>query len=310
MSKTSKWIPILALVPALWALAFCPASAADGGPRVFTDPDAAVEALVTAAKAHDVDALVALVGTPYARLFRTGDDAADRDARAEFADAASERVRLETGADGRVTIFVGYADWAFPVPLVKHGDGWAFDGTAGAQTVLDRRIGANEIAAITFCEAVYMAQSLYQATDHDGDGVHEYAYRLVSTPGRHDGLYWEQGPGEDPSPLGHVLGVAGPNALGTGPGASWMGYTFRLLCSQGPCAPGGAHGYMINGNMIAGFAVLGTPQRYGDSGIATFAMGPNSRVLQRDFGPSTTAYANRICAFSPDAGWTFVDRQP
>ena len=307
----------LRLCMSLVALAFVAAPFAypsrageDGGPRVFRDPDAASAALVAAVRSHDVDALVALVGTRHGQLFRTGDAKADHASRARFIDAASERVRLEYEGDERVTVLVGYADWAFPIPLMAKDKGWIFDGAAGAAEVLDRRIGANEIAAITFCEALYMAQSLYHATDHDGDGVLEYATRVVSTPGSHDGLYWEPQAGEAASPLGRVLGIRGKGALGVGPCARWMGYTFRLLCSQGQCAPGGAHGYVINGNMIAGFAVIATPQHYGDSGIASFLMGPNSIVHERDFGVSTPACAGRMVSFQPDRFWNPVDSEP
>lgn len=306
MIRSTRLVGAASLVALLVGL---PASvhADDGAPRVFETPEAAAHALVEATEAHDVGALVALVGEPYAHIFRTGDDAADREARKEFTDAAGERVRLAAGEDGRVTIHVGYADWALPVPLVRRGGGWVFDGAAGAEEVANRRVGANEIAAITFCEAVYMAQSLYHGEDHDGDGVLEYAARLVSSPGRHDGLYWDAGPNEPVSPLGRVLGVSGPSALGTGPGALWMGYAFRLLTSQGPCAPGGTYGYGIRGNLLAGFAVVATPQRYGITGVATFLMGPDSVVLQRDYGRSTATCACRIRSFSPDAGWTRVD---
>lgn len=200
MMKLSKHFLFVAplLLVGLWV----PASlrAEQGAPRVFATPDAAIEALVTAARAHDVDALTALVGAPYAHVFRTGDAATDRAERERFLDFADERIRWEEGPDGTATILVGYADWAFPIPLLKKGDGWVFDGAAGAEEVLNRRIGGNELAAITFAEAVFMAQGLYQGVDHDGDGVLEYAMRLVSSPGSTTASTGTRSPTARPAP--------------------------------------------------------------------------------------------------------------
>jgi hypothetical protein len=187
-----------------------------------------------------------------------------------------------------------------PIPIVEGKGGWRFDARAGADEIRTRRIGRNELTAMQASLAYYDAQKEYATADRHGDGVLQYAQRIVSTPGMKDGLYWAELPGEDESPLGPVFGDDKP-------GDSYHGYLFRVLKAQGPNAPGGAYDYRIKGRMTAGFALVAWPLRYGDTGVMTFMVSHDGRLYQKDLGPNTGAIARSMTRFDPDGTWKEVN---
>lgn len=270
----------------------------------FPTPEAASDALLRAVQANDDQALVALFGEKYRYLVGTGDRGYDTARRAEAAAAMATRRSLEeVGANSRI-LRIGAQSWPFAVPIVRDGVGWRFASEQGAEEILNRRIGANERNAINVLRAVVDAQRQYAAQDRMGDGVLQYARRLGSTPGRRDGLYWDSDPRhtEDASPLGPLVASAAVELAGHKDGEPFGGYRFRILTSQGRNAPGGAHSYLINGRMIAGFAAVATPAEYGRTGVMTFMVSHNGKVFEKDLGPRAAG----ILSFDPGPGWTEV----
>jgi hypothetical protein len=283
--------------------AAAPAAAA----KTFASREEAAKALVDAAASNDDAALTALAGGGAADLVQSGRDPTVARDRAMFADAAKKKLAFEE-KDGRVTLVVGDEEWPFPIPLVQSEGRWRFDAEEGRDEVLARRIGRNELGAIAICRKYVEAQVEYASKDRDGDRVREYAQRLVSTPGAQDGLWWPKTEGGDASPLHDELAPLRSFLPGS-PSASptpLMGYYWRILGWQGSNAPGGAHDYRINGNMIAGFALLGVPASYEDTGIKSVLVSHHGTIYEKDLGPRTLDVARSIVAFDPDASWTPV----
>jgi hypothetical protein len=276
--------------------------------RTFATPEAAVDALTSALKVNDVPALRALFGDKYQALIDTGDAAQDAAQRADVAAAlASYRVLDDRGADKRV-LLVGTRAWPFAIPLVREGGSWRFATELGIEELINRRIGANERFAIHVMRAYVGAQSRYAAEDRNGDGVREFARRLMSRPGQRDGLYWpaDTAKGEEESPFGPLIAESAIDPATRGRGDPYRGYHYRILAGQGKAAAGGAYGYVINGRMIAGFGLVAWPHDYGNSGVMTFIVNHNGKVFQRDLGPNTDAIASKMATFDPGAGWTEV----
>jgi hypothetical protein len=299
---------LVALAFALPAAADEPAPAADAQQR-FASPQAAGEALVAAARAGDAKALLAVLGPEADRLLHSGDEVADRAALERFAAAYEAGHALENSGDARAVLAVGEDRWPLPIPIVKDRAGWRFDTPAGEEELLARRIGRNELSAIQACLAYADAQREYYLRDPDGDGLLQYAQRFASAPGQRDGLYWEAGPDEAPSPLGPLFASAKEEgyAVGTGKGEPFHGYRFRILTAQGPKAPGGAYDYEAGGKMIGGFAMLAQPASYGSSGVMSFLVSHDGVVYQKDLGPETDKAAAAITRFDPDDTWEAVD---
>ena len=211
-------------------------------------------------------------------------------------------------ADGnRATIEVGNDGWMMPIPIVKDGAEWRFDPAGSEKEVQARQIGHDELGAIQTLLAIVDAQYEYVEHDPMKTGWPQYARRLLSSPGKMDGLYWPTAPGQPQSPLGAQVADSQPD--GRFPGDHY-GYNFRLLYSQGPTAPGGVRDYIIRGRMIGGFGAIAWPVRYGETGIMTFVMGPDGIVYQRDLGPDTARLAASTVAFNPDKGWEKADMTP
>lgn len=277
----------------------------------FDSLDDAVSALVSAARAADRKAMVEILGAAGRVLVSSGDDVADRAASQEFAAAYDQAHRLE-GSAGKVVLYVGANDYPFPVPLVPVGSRWFWDTDAGRDEILSRRIGENELDAIQVCMAYVDAQREYYSEDR-GAGMLEYARRLESTTGKHDGLVWEARPGEAPSPLGplvaqaHAEGYPAPRRDRPVP---YRGYLYRTLFAQGPDAPGGAYGFVVKGHMIGGFALVAFPAKYGDSGIMTFVVSHDGVVYEKDLGPQTSRLAGAMKVFNPDRTWRKVETVP
>jgi len=291
---------------ALAGIALFSAPAAATEEKIFTTPEQAVDALLAAARAGNTEALLKVLGPGSRKLVRSGDAVADAQSRGKFLTAYQEENRIESTGDDRVVLAVGKDDWPFPFPIVRRGDGWAFDASAGAQEILARRIGANELNAIEVCHAYVDAQREYAEKDRNHDDYVEYAQKIVSSPGKRDGLYWPAAADEEESPIGPLMAKAraeGYTAEKTGH-QPYHGYYYRILKGQGAAAKGGAYDYVLNGHMIAGFALVAFPARYGVSGIMTFIVNHDDVVYQKDLGPNTAKLAREMSLFDPDSGWT------
>ena len=289
-----------------------PAPAAAGPAQsTFPTPEAAAQALVSAlGKAEDEAPFKALFGTARYDDLRGSADAVEwREDRLELHRAAQEKLTVRKDADDLAVLVMGLKAWPFPIPLVQQNGAWRFDTDAGVEEIIDRRIGEHELAAIELARAYLDAQVEYASEDRDGDEVLEYAQRILSPTGTKDGLYWPDD-GTDPSPFGpFVAGAAAPYAGQRKVGDPYRGYYFSVLTQQGPHPPGGAYSYVINGNMIAGFALMAFPAEYGKTGIMTFVVSHQGHVFQKDLGPQTAEIARSIKAYDPDDSWTEVQEE-
>jgi len=268
------------------------------GPKVFATPEEAASALFDAIDRDDKQELLSIFGREYESRLVTADWAATRDERQRIAAAGREKLALDD-RDGVVTLVLGAEDWPFAMPLVREGEGWRFDTEAGLERLIDRRIGRNEFSAIAIANAYVDAQLEYARADRDGDEVLEFAQRLASSDGNRDGLYWESGPDDDESPFGPYVEGAESYLDTLQPGDPLHGYYFKILTRQGKNPPGGAYDYLINGNMIAGFALVAYPADYGNTGIMTFVVNHRGVVQQKDLGTFTG-----MDAYDPDDTWT------
>jgi hypothetical protein len=280
------------------------ATGANAAQRTFPTPEAGVAALVGALEAADANAVLEIFGTEHEDFLTGGDRAAAHEEWRRVYAAAKEAVALRPAGENRVVVVLGRKAWPMPIPLVKEGDAWRFDTDAGIEEVTNRRIGRNELSAINVARAYIEAQIAYAARYRDGDRVRKYAQRLASTPGKHDGLYWPNEAGEEPSPFSSL--ALAEYTKGRKPGDPYLGYYFRVLTRQGSNAPGGAYDYVINGNMIAGFALVAWPADYGVSGIMTFLASHHGEVLQKDLGEDTDKIVAALDTYDPDDTWEEV----
>jgi len=271
----------------------------------YPNPDAAVDALQRALQANDEPALESLFGPRYRSVVSSGDPAYDAARRAEASAALATRKRLEEIGPDRRILRMGSQDWPFAIPLVRDGMAWRFATEQGAEELQNRRIGANERNAIYVLRALVDAQREYAQADRTGDGVLQYARKLGSSPGKHDGLYWETDAarGDEASPLGPLVAAASTELAGHKEGEPYGGYRFRILTRQGPHAPGGAYNYVINGRMIAGFAAVATPAEYGRTGVMSFIISHNGKLYEKNLVPKPPA----VTRFDPGAGWKEVE---
>jgi len=278
---------------------------AAGSQQTFKTPDEAVSALEQALKSNDDAALIAIFGDAHKELVVTPDEAENRELRANALAEFNAYHMLEETAPDRRILRIGDEAWPMPIPLVRTQGAWRFATEEGEQEVLDRRIGANEREAIKVMRAYVDAQREYATRDRVGDGVLQYARKLGSTPGKRDGLYWpaDESKGEEPSPFGPLIAASANYLKDRNPGDAYHGYYFRILTRQGKHAPGGPFNYIINGRMLAGFAMAAYPAQYGASGVMTFVVNNNGVVYQKNRGPS----AQPLTEFDPDASWTRVE---
>ncbi len=295
-------ISAFAFSTALVLLAALPAAAQ----QTFPTPEAASKALVDAAKAGEPGFVERIFGAEGKDLLSSGVPEEDKDRLARFNAAAGESATLLPAGDAKRILRLGRRGFDFPIPIVKKVDSWTFDVAAGREELLNRTIGENELHAIEACRTYVEAQKEYFRLDRDDDRVQEYAQRILSTSGKRDGLYWPRGSQTDISPLeGRIAqSVLERRTEGTEP---YFGYNFRILKAQGPAAPGGAHSYVINGNMIAGFALLAWPADWGKSGVMSFTCNQSGAILQKNLGPRTAEAARGITRFDPDPSWAPVD---
>jgi Protein of unknown function (DUF2950) len=275
----------------------------------YASPDAAAQALQTAVKAGDVNALVGIFGPDSKSVILSGDDVQDKNAAATFASRYDVMHRWRTMPDNSEMLIVGADNFPFPIPLKKNGDGkWYFDTAAGKEEVLNRRIGRNELAVIDVCGAVVDAQAEYFAKPHDGDKAKQFAVKFISDPGKQNGLYWPTADGQQRSPLGPLAAFATTEGYTVKPDAHvpFHGYYFHMLKGQTDKTPGGARDYEINGKMTGGFAFVAYPAEYRNSGVMTFMINQDGVLLEKDLGKTTTETATAMTAFDPDPTWTIV----
>ena len=276
--------------------------------KTFDSPQAAVNSLVSALRTSDQKQLKQIFGPEGNDIISSGDPVADRAEVSRFLDAYDAQHRLQTDPQGRTTLLVGKSDWPFPVPIVKSDDKYVFDSDAGDDEILNRRIGRNELSTQLVCLAIVDAERDYLTLRPMGGDLPIYAKKIVSDPGKKDGLYWPAQPGERPSPLGPLVAMAAAEGYAQArqqgsPPPPYHGYRFHLLTSQGPHANGGSIDYMVNGELVGGFGVVAYPAQYGNSGIMTFITNHDGIVYQRDLGPETESIAKAMTQFDPAPGW-------
>jgi hypothetical protein len=280
-------------------------AAPQAGDRTFASPQEAGAALLAAAEHNDTAALMRVLGAGSKDIVESGDPAEDKSSRAQFTERARARmkVEIEPGNPDRAVLVVGENDWPFPVPLLRRSGRWHFDADRGRIEILARRVGRNEIVAIDVCRGYVEAQMEYAARDRNAAGMLQYAQRIVSAPGKMDGLYWAGESGLVPKAFADA--AAAMSAEGKKP-EPYHGYYFRILKAQGPDAQGGALDYVVKGQMIGGFAMAAYPAEYGVSGVKTFLVNHLGVVYEKDLGPPTETLARQLIRFNPDKTWKAV----
>ena len=272
--------------------------------QTFPTPEAASAALIDLAKAGSPGFVDRIFGKGAAATLGTGDPDEDLKQVKRFSDAAAEANSLVTRDENTRLLQVGRNAYLFPVPIVKSGSGWAFDLEAGRIELENRRIGLNELSAIEACETYVAAQREYFKIDRDNDGVQQYASRFMSSPGRHDGLYWPPENQADRSPLD---GRISASVLKGSRSEPYNGYSIRILTGQGAAAPGGAYSYLINGRLLIGFALVAYPADWGHTGVMSFMCNQSGRVFQKNLGPRTAEVAGTMTRYNPDPSWSQMD---
>jgi hypothetical protein len=275
--------------------------------KMFNTPQQAADELVDAAEKFDVHALEEIFGPDGDDIVLSGEYPQDRQRASDFAAEARKKksVSIDPKKGSRAFLLVGDEDWPFPVPLVKLGGRWYFDAKAGRQELLQRRIGADELDAIDICRGYVEAQHEYALQPREGFDVNQYAQRIISNPGKQDGLAWQNPDGSWGGPIGEK--IARVIEQGYSPGAEpYHGYFFKILKGQGPAAPLGQMDYVVKGVMIGGFALVAAPAEYGETGLKTFIVSEDGVVYERNFGPGTLNEFTKMERFNPDGSWTPV----
>ena len=275
------------------------------GARAFPTAQAAASALIQAASSFDEPALSAMFGPDGKDLVSTGDPVRDKSNALAFASLAQEgnAVVVSPTNPARAALQVGREHWPLPVPLVRIAGQWYFDARTGRDEILFRRVGANELDAIDVCRGFVEAQQEYALALHDDSRVHQYAQRIISTPGKQDGLYWKNADGTDGGPISEVVARAIEEGYDVATAAAYHGYIFHVLKGQGPAAPLGELDYVIGDAMIGGFALIATPAEYGVTGVQTFIVNHGGIVYQKDLGPDSVALAKQTTRYNPDKTW-------
>jgi len=277
--------------------------------KTFASPEDAVGALKKAVNSRDTNALTAIFG-PAVEEIRASDPVDAQNEVADFAEKLNASNHIERAEGGRCILEVGQDRYPFAIPIAQKGGSWYFDTEAGKEELINRRVGRNELEALKSVRAYVDAQREYASKDRDGNEVLKYAQKIISTPEKRDGLYWpaDDDPNGQESPLGPVFAEAQNEGYLKAPRNEnerqpFHGYFFKILTEQGKHAPGGAYNYIINGNMIGGFALVAWPADYGDSGIMTFIVNQQGKVYQKDLGEKTDEIVKNMKAYDPDQGW-------
>jgi len=302
--KNKRTLMTTRIVSFVAAMLFASVAAIAATPdgRAFATPDDAVKALVAALKANDDKALLEIFGERNKDLIVTSDKAASTETRQRALKDIEQYLLQQKNADGSITLVMGANGWPMPIPLVKDGGGWRFDTDKGADEIINRRIGMNELDAIEVMRAYPAAQRQYAAKPRDGSNVRSFARRILSTEGKQDGLYWASDPAksQDVSPFGPLVADGGASRERSDP---YHGYYFKILTGQGPSAPGGKYSYVINGRMVAGFGLVAWPADYASSGVKTFIINHYGELYEKDLGANTSATARAMTEYNPDKTW-------
>ncbi len=272
--------------------------------RTFSSPQEALTTLVQAVRAGDKETVRAILGPESEEIVSSGDPVSDKADRDRVLAAYDDQADFVTHENNQVEVILGHDNWPFPIPIVKGDQGWLFDTASGKEEILNRRIGRNELDTIQTCEGYVDAQNEYAGADREQEEIIQYAQKIISDPGRRNGLYWEVTEGEVPSPLGPLMASATAEGYKKGDKPiPFHGYYYRILTGQGAKAAGGAYSYVINGHMVAGFALVAWPADYGNSGVMTFVVNRNGIVYEKDLGPKTTEIVKTITLYNPDQTW-------
>jgi hypothetical protein len=277
------------------------------GQKTFSSAEGASQALVTAAQGNDEKAMLDILGADGKQIVSSGDDAEDAENRANFVEKYQEMHRLVKEPDGITVLYIGAKNWPSPIPLMNKGGSWYFDTEAGKKEILYRRVGRNEMSTIRVGQELVAAQKEYSAQHN------EYAAKIFSDEGQHNGLYWKPAGGEPLSPVGPLVAAAVTENYATSrdsAAAPYRGYYYHILTRQGKNGPGGAKNYVVNGKMTAGFAFVAYPAEYRSSGVMTFIVSEDGVVYQKDLGKKTEALAKAMKEYNPNSSWQKAEEQP
>ena len=279
------------------------------GAMAFNSPQQAAEALISAAEGYDVSKLLEIFGPDGRDFVSSSDPTRDKSIAADFAAKAREKhlVTIDPNNKARAVLSVGDDDWPLPIPIVKKGSKWSFDSIQGRDEILFRRIGANELDAIQICRGFVDAQAKYATEIHDNSGVNQYAQKIISTPGKHDGLYWQNDDGTSGGPIGEAIARAIEEGYSPGKASGYHGYFFKVLKGQGPAARLGTLDYVVEGAMIGGFALMAIPAQYRVTGVKTFIISYDGILYEKDMGPDTLQIAQETERYNPDKTWHRTD---
>ncbi len=300
--EKSHWAHLPRLVAVAIVLTGCFSGwsvAQQPGQKTFSSAEDASTALVTAAQSYDEKGMLDILGAVGKHVGTSGDDAEDAQNRANFVKKYQEMHRLVKEPDGTTTLYIGAENWPTPIPLVSKGNTWYFDTEAGKAEILYRRIGRNELSTIRVCQELVAAQKEY-STQHN-----EYAQKIFSDEGQHNGLYWKAND-ETLSPIGPLVAAAVTDSYAKGRDfapSPYRGYYYHILTRQGKNAPGGAKSYIVNGKMTGGFAFVAYPAEYASSGVMTFIVSEDGAVYEKDLGKKTDILAKTMKDYNPNSGW-------
>jgi hypothetical protein len=303
-ANVAKLTVIAVLLPACLAV---PSMAQQPGQKTFSSAEEASNALVTALHSNDEKAMLDVLGPDGKQIVSSGDATEDAQSRANFVQRYQEMHRLVKEPDGTTTLYIGAKNWPTPVPLVNKGNAWYFDTDAGKKEILYRRIGRNEMSTIRVCQELAAAEKEYYSIQHS-----EYAPKIFSDEGQHNGLYWKAAAAEPPSPIGPLVASAvaeGYTKGQGGPPTPYRGYYYHVLTRQGKNGPGGAKRYIVNGKMTGGFAFVAYPAEYRSSGVMTFLVNEDGVVYEKDLGKKTDALAKAMKEYNPNSSWHKAEEQ-
>ena len=300
-------LPKLAVVAILLMVCFpTPSTAQQPGQKTFASAEEAGNALLTAAQSNDEKAMLEILGPDGKQIVSSGDEAEDAESRANFVKRYQEMHRLVKEPDETTVLYIGAHNWPTPIPLVHKGNAWYFDTEAGKKEILYRRIGRNELSAIRVCQELGAAEKEYSA-QHS-----EYAQKIFSDEGQHNGLYWKAAEGEPQSPMGPLVASAvakGYARSQDGAPTPYRGYYYLILTRQGKNGPGGAKSYIVNGKMTGGFAFVAYPAEYRSSGVMTFIVNEDGTVYEKDLGKKTEVLAKAMKEYNPNPSWQKAEEQ-
>jgi hypothetical protein len=299
---------VLVIAIVLAGCASIPSTAQQPGQKTFPSAEDASNALVMAIQSNDEKATLEILGPDGKNIVSSGDDVEDANGRSNFVQKYQEMHRLAKDPDGSTILYIGAKNWPTPIPLMNKGSAWYFDTEAGKKEILYRRIGRNEMSAIRVAQELVAAQKEYYAAQHN-----EYAQKIFSSEGQHDGLYWKAAGGESPSPIGPLVAAAVAEGYTKGQDVAptpYRGYYYRILTRQGKNGAGGAKSYIVNGKMTDGFAFMAYPAEYRSSGVMTFIIGEDGVIYEKDLGKKTEAAARTMKEYNPNSRWRKTEEQP